>query len=266
MSDTAIYVKLIAMSIYSQLQYRASFVMMSLGLALVTIIEFFSIWVLFERFGGLHDWSLAEVGIFYGIIHSSFAVAEGVGRGFDIFHRYIVLGEFDRILLLPRSTVCQVLGQDLQLMRIGRLLQAVVVMAWACIALELTWTPLRIGVLLASLVAGVMFFTALFIIQATFSFWSVRSLEFMNAFTNGGTVMAQWPFSIYRGWFRKFFIYVIPVACISYFPALFIMGRQDPLGSTPLLQVLSPLAGLVFLAAALKFWHFGVTRYQSTGS
>jgi ABC-2 type transport system permease protein len=45
-----------------------------------------------------------------------------------------------------------------------------------------------------------------------------------------------------------------------------VLGREDPLGTTPLFQALSPLAGVLFLAASLVAFRVGVRRYTSTGS
>ena len=43
--------------------------------------------------------------------------------------------------------------------------------------------------------------------------------------TDGGVETTQYPLSIYEPWFRKVFTYVVPLGCVSYFPALAIMGR-----------------------------------------
>jgi ABC-2 type transport system permease protein len=72
--------------------------------------------------------------------------------------------------------------------------------------------------------------------------------------------------SIYRPWFRAIFTFVIPLATINYFPLHAILDLKDSLGSTRLLQWLSPLAGLLFLFACLQCWRIGVKRYTSTGS
>jgi ABC-2 type transport system permease protein len=72
--------------------------------------------------------------------------------------------------------------------------------------------------------------------------------------------------SIYNRWFRQIFTFIIPLATINYFPAHAILGRSDPLGSTALLQWLSPLAGVVFLIVSLQVWRVGVRHYASTGS
>ena len=86
------------------------------------------------------------------------------------------------------------------------------------------------------------------------------------AVTYGAVETAQYPLSIYKSWFRQFFIYVIPLACVAYFPVVAVLGKTDPLHSPVLLQWLSPLAGVIFLLVALRVWRFGVSHYTSTGS
>ena len=70
-------------------------------------------WVLFDRFKQLRSWTLAEVALFYGLITTAFGLASMIGRGFDVFSRQIVSGDFDRVLLRPRSAALQVSGGEL---------------------------------------------------------------------------------------------------------------------------------------------------------
>jgi ABC-2 type transport system permease protein len=98
------------------------------------------------------------------------------------------------------------------------------------------------------------------------AFWTTESLEIVNTVTYGGVETAQFPISIYRPWFRRFFTFVIPLAAMNYLPAHAILGKPDALGSSAALQWASPLAGFVFLAVCLQFFAYGVRRYSSTGS
>ena len=59
-----LYGRYIDISFRSQMQYRASFVMLSVGHGLMTGLEFLGIWVLFDRFAALDTWSLPEVAFF----------------------------------------------------------------------------------------------------------------------------------------------------------------------------------------------------------
>jgi len=98
------------------------------------------------------------------------------------------------------------------------------------------------------------------------SFWSIQSLEIVNSFTYGGVEAAQYPLSIYKFWFRKIFIFVIPLACINYFPAMAILEKVDPLKSPICFQWIFPMAGIIFFLVSLWVWKFGVKHYKSTGS
>ena len=90
--------------------------------------------------------------------------------------------------------------------------------------------------------------------------------EIVNTVTYGGMETAQYPMAIYARWFRRFFTFVIPLACLNYFPAVGITGGSDPLETPVWVPWLSPLAGPLFLYGALHVWRFGVRRYRSTGS
>lgn len=262
-----LYARYAAISIRAQLQYRASFILQCIAHFCLTGSEFLGLAALFQRFGSLRGWTLAEVGLFYGTVGVAFALAEAIPRGFDVFSRYIRSGDFDRILLRPRSAAFQVCGHELQLMRIGRLTQALVVLLISAGNLGIHWNLPRLVLLIASILGGACLFSGLFVLQATMCFWTIESIEIVNCATYGGAEAAQFPITIYRPWFRLFFTFVIPLATINYFPAHAILpGRVDPLGSGPTMQWLAPLAGVAFLLLSLQIWRFGVRHYRSTGS
>ena len=139
-------------------------------------------------------------------------------------------------------------------------------LAWAISTLHRTWSAWTAVLLAEAVAGGVCLFTGLVVLQATSAFWTTESLEVWNAFTYGGAFMSQYPVAIYRPWFRQFFTFVIPLACVNYFPVIAVLHRKDPLGSPALFQWLAPLAGVAFLLVALQVWKFGVRHYRSTGS
>src|SRR5262249_25101387 len=151
--------------------------------------------------------------------------AEGFGRGFDTFSNLVKSGDFDRLLLRPRNTAFQVAAQELQLMRVGRLLQGGVVLSWAVYALGIAGSPAKLALILATISGGACLFYGLLVLQATLSFWTIESLEIVNILTYGGTETAQFPLTIYRPWFRWFFTFVVPLACMNYLPAGALLGR-----------------------------------------
>ncbi|WP_438015460.1 ABC-2 family transporter protein [Sorangium sp. So ce315] len=107
----------------------------------------------------------------------SFALAESFGRGVDTFSTTVKSGDFDRILLRPRSTAFQVATRELQFLRAGRLAVGLVMLAWAAGALDVGWTAAKAALLVGAVAGGACVFYGLLVLQATLCFWTVESLD-----------------------------------------------------------------------------------------
>lgn len=247
----------------SQMQYRTSFWLLTFGQFFIPFSVFAGLYFMFERFGQIKGWDFYEVALCFGIIHMAFAISECLARGFDMFSTLIVNGDFDRLLVRPRSTVLQVLGSKFEFTRFGRLLQSLLVLTWAISSLEVDWSLLKVITLLFMICSGVFIFTGIFILAATMCFWTIQGLEVANIFTDGGREMAQYPLNIYQKWVTRFFTFVIPFGCVNYLPLLYILDRTEGYET---LYVLTPFAGILFLLPCLLMWRFGVRHYRSTGS
>lgn len=267
MGPLRLYGRYVATSIRAQLAYPGSFLMMTFGQFAVTVIEFVGVWALFQRFGHIRGWTIGEVALFYGLVNMTFSVSDSVTRGFDVFgSTFVKTGGFDRLLLRPRSTTLQLLGYELRLTRIGRLVQGAAVFAIGAHLAHFQWSAPTVALLAWAVVGGAALFSGLFILQATLAFWTVESLEAVNILTYGGVATAEYPLNVYAGWLRNFLIYVVPIGCVTYFPMLAALHRHDSLGTPDWFLPLSPAAGLAFLAVSLWIWGLGVRRYTSTGS
>src|SRR5262249_29401474 len=154
----------------------------------------------------------------------AWALAEGIGRGFDDFGSLVKSGDFDRVMMRPRSTVLQVLGREMTLRRLGRLLQGAAIFGWGWHALGLELSAARRALLAFLIFGGIALFGGLLILQATLAFWTVESLEMMNVLTYGGLTTAQYPLAIYPAWLQRFFTFVVPLATFAYFPVLVLLG------------------------------------------
>ncbi|MBI3828634.1 MAG: ABC-2 family transporter protein [Planctomycetes bacterium] len=261
-----LYRRFLGISLRAQMEYRASFLMQSLGNFLITGVEFLLIWALYDRFGQVPGWSLAEVALLYGLVNTSFPIAEVLSYGFDAFGSTVKAGEFDRVLLRPRSLVLQLIGQRLALKNVGRFLQGLAVLSFALSGLSFDWSAAKVLLILLALVGGVALFFGLIVLQATLAFWTTESLEVMNTMTYGGAETAQFPLSIYPAWLRTFFIFVVPLGCVTYLPVLAVLDRPAPAGLPDAALLFAPGVAFVFLAVALRAFQFGVGHYTSTGS
>ncbi|WP_420992410.1 ABC transporter permease [Cupriavidus sp. 30B13] len=267
MGTLALFVRLAAASLNGQARYPASALMLTLGQFLATGIEVIAVWALFHRFGDVRGWRIGEVALCYGLVNCMFAIADALGRGFDILGTTLLrTGEFDRLLLRPRPLALQLMGYDVRISRLGRLLQGLSVLAFATVQADIAWTPAAVAVALLAVAGGVALFLGILVLQGTLSFWTIESLEIANVFTYGGVEAAQYPVALYARWFRHIITFAVPLACVAYYPALAILGKADPLGAPAWAGLVSPLAGFAFLAVAFGVWRIGLRHYASTGS
>jgi ABC-2 type transport system permease protein len=245
------------------MQYRTSFWLLSLGQFFIPFTVFAGLYFLFERFGQIKGWQFFEVALCFAVIHLAFSLSECFARGFDNFSSLVVKGEFDRILVRPRSTFVQVLGSKFEFTRFGRLVQSSIVLIWALANLAIDWSPIRAFTLLFMVISGVLIFTGIYMLAATMCFWTVQGLEIANIFTDGGREMAQYPLNIYHKWVTKFFTYIIPFGSVNYLPLMFLLGKTK---GNEILYMLIPVAGSLFILPCFLIWQFGVRHYRSTGS
>ena len=255
--------RLVFVSIRSQMQYPASFLMLLLSHFLSTFVDILGIWVLFDRFNVIKGWTLFEVGLVYGVVQMGFALAESLARGFDTFSQMVKQGDFDRVLLRPLSPLFQIAVREVQFLRMGRFFQGLVILMWSASQLSFSLFSFPMLIVVFSILGAACLFYGLFIIQATISFWMIETLEIMNMTTYGGLQIGQYPMTIYNRPLRLLFTLVIPLSCVVYYPLATLLRHE----TLPLwLGMVAPLTGVAFLYLASRLWRLGVSHYSSTGS
>lgn len=266
--NLSIYRRLLDVQVRSQMQYRTSFWLDFFGTALSIGMYFVSLALIMQRFGDLGGWRLGEVALLFALAETSFGIMDLIFSGFDpgSFGRRVRRGTFDQLLLRPINLTVQVLGDEFLLRRLGRIVQGLAIFAAALGLANIDWTLGKALYLPFVILGQVAFFGGLFIVGATITFWTVESIELVNIFTYGGNELISYPMHIYPDWLRRFFTYLLPAAFLNYYPALFFLDRPDPFGLPLIMRFAAPVAGLVVLLVALRFWRFGIRHYQSTGT
>ena len=256
-----LYFKYVSMLLKSQMQYKASFIMTALGQFLVSFTAFLGVYFMFSRFHSVNGFTFSEILICFSIVSMAFSITECFVRGFDVFPRLIQSGNLDRILVRPRGEIFQVLTSNIDFSRVGRLLQSILMLAYAIPTSEIVWTFDKIMTVVLMLIGGMAVFASLFVLYAGISFFTIEGLEFMNIFTDGSRDFGKYPLSIYGEGVLKFLTYVIPIALFQYYPFLYLIGRSDHTG-----LIFLPFLGFVFMIPCYCFFKFGLRKYKSTGS
>jgi ABC-2 type transport system permease protein len=261
-----LYFRLIGAHLRSEMQYRASFLGELVGDLLITALDLVALTVLLNRFTAVGGWTLPEVMFLYGTGSAALGLAELFAGGFDGFEEWVVRGEFDRLLIRPLSIEFQMIAGAFPLRRLGRVAQGVLALILALMLLRPEWNAGKWGFLLVTIAGGMLMFMAILIVGATAAFWTPQTAEITNIFSYGGQFMTSYPMHIYQAWLRSIFTFVIPMAFITFYPALYLLDKPDPWGLPSWIAFLSPVVAMAAFRGALSLWRAGVRHYQSTGS
>lgn len=260
-----IYVRLIGARVRAQLEYRLSAALQLVGAGLVTAVDFVAIAVIFANVPQLGDWTIAEVALLYALATIAFAFTDLAIGHLDLFPQMIREGTFDQILVRPLPSLFQVVASDFAIRRVGKILQGGAVLAYALAALDVDWTVGRVLAIPVAIAAGAVIYGAVWVALATITFWIVDAIEVVNAFTYGGSFLAQYPIGIFARWLRGLVVFVIPLAFVAYFPALYVLDREDTLGLPGAFRYASPVVAVLAVLVSAAVWRNGVRHYRSAG-
>lgn len=252
-----IYFKFLLMHLKSQLQHRLSFIFLTLGQAILSFGMYLSIMVLMADSDIILGFSREEVLISGSVVLVSFSLAECFFRGFDLFPQLLANGQYERMLLRPKNIIIQILGSTADFSRFGRCLVAMLVLIMTLQQIAITSYLL----LFLMIVSGMVIFGCLFIIYGALSFFTTQSLEVMNILTDGGREFGKVPYAFYGKKAMFFLTWLIPLATFQYYPLLYLLNKDQSI-----INLLSPVLGLLFVIPTYGLWKLGSRHYRSTGS
>lgn len=255
-----LYLRFFKMHLNSQLQYRASFILSFISQFIVFFGYYFTILCLFDNFSNIKGFTLYEVLLTFSIIQFGFAFCETFFRGMDVFDELIISGNFDKLLLRPRNIMFQVFTEEMSLVRIARLLQALIILIIALVKINIDWDIYKIITVIFMLISSILIFLGIFILAASYCFVTVKGLEVRNVFTDGGKHMAQYPIGIFKKGFKFIFTFIIPYGFVNYYPLLYILGKNNNK-----LFMFSPLITVLYLIPCIIVFYKGIKKYSSTG-
>lgn len=266
MDTVKLYLKSMGMLLRSQLQYPASFVMQTLAQIVMEGGEMLAVLLIIDRFDRLNQWTGGNLLFFFGVMSLTFYLTECFGRGVTgAFPSLVRMGQLDTFLVRPRGVLTQVLCSAIDPRRIGCMGVGLVALVLGGGQSAIGWTLPKALLLLEILLFGGMLILGLFLVEAVFVVYSVKSVELVNALTYGGRSACQYPIDIYPRPLRILFTAVAPFALVLHAPAAYILDK--PLYGWPgWLAFVSPLAGAAFFVLMYGLFRRTMRYYRSTGS
>lgn len=220
-----------------------------------------ALYFIFDRFSAVKGYTYEEVLLCYGIMLLGYSIAQCLARGFESFSDLIKSGEFDRMLVRPRSVMVQVLGSRFELNRCLRIALACAMLCYGSGRCQVAWTAGRRAAVAGMVCGIILLFAGLFLLGASISFFTIEDGGFLNVLIYGGSTHGKYPVDIYGKRMLKFCTIVIPYALVQYYPLQYVLGRTQRWE-----YALYPGGAVFFFLACYGAWRFGMRHYQSAGS
>jgi len=262
-NEFSLYWRYVKIHVNSQLQYK-SWPMEILFILFIVLTDPLDAMLMLDRFGSVGGYSASQIMLVYALAVISYGVSCMVARGFDYFPRMLRGGEFDRVLLRPRSLVLQTAAQaNFQYHRLCRVIGMGFVAA-ACLRAQGVAPSARvIGILLCGVLGGALIYQGLFMLFASFAVFTLNIEHLSDAIIFGGILQtAKTPPGALPEWMRVTFTYIFPSFLFCYYPAAAACGW----GESVWMGFMAIPAGVAFFGLSLALWGRAVLRYKSTGS
>jgi viologen exporter family transport system permease protein len=265
MAMISISISLWVASLRGELQYRANFLIMALMGIVYQCTGFAFIWVVLARFQALAGWTLGEVAFLYGLRLIMHALNGALTGGLYSLEWKVRQGEFDRFLVRPLPPLLQLMCERIHVSIAGDLIGGLALFAAAASLVTVTWTPLALLYLALALIGGALVELALRVLFSALSFRFLSANAFMSVLDTVFSNFANYPLKIFGGVLEFLLTFGVPLAFMAYFPAVVLLGRTGELQVNPIFAYAAPLAGIVWLFAALRVFHYEMRNYQSAG-
>ena len=259
------YLRLLAIqlriSVASAIAYRANFLIEGAMSALWMAITLLPLVVVYRGRDSVAGWTAPEALIVIAYFVGVRAILEGLISPslVDLVER-IRSGSFDYVLLKPIDAQAMVSASRYEPWKVFDLLAAIAIAVYAFVLRGAAPPPGDLALGVALFATGVLATYALWIVCAAAAFW-VGRLDNLMYLLGAVFDTARWPVQVFPGAWRLVFTFVIPVAVMTTYPAMALLGTLD--AST----ALATLGGsLALLAISRVVWRTAIRNYTSASS
>ena len=251
----------LAMSALTAMQYRADFVVKGLIAILWMGVTLVPVLVVFGVRKSVAGWSFPESLVVVAWFTLLRAVLEGaVSPSLTAVVEHVRHGTLDFVLLKPADAQFLVSTAKIEPWHLVDVVGALALFAYAFGKIGRWPSLLNLGTGVAFLGLAIIILYSIWILVVSASFWVIKVDNLSYLF---GSLFdaARWPITVFRGALRVVFTFVFPIALLTTYPAMALLGRLD------LKTALAALGGgLAFAAIARRVWRRALALYTSASS
>ncbi len=243
------------------MQYRVEFLVQGALALFWTVWSLVPLLVVFGKRAGVAGWTFDEALVVMGWFTVVKGILEGaVNPSLTTVVDHIRKGTLDFVLLKPADAQFLVSTAKFEPWRVVDVLGGIAIFAVAFHRMG-RWPgagAIAVALLLLGCAALILYSLWIIVVAAAFYVVKVDNLSYLFISIYDA---ARWPVSVFRGPLRLVFTFVVPLAIMTTYPALALLGRLDARLAA------QALAGAILFAAfARVVWVRSIGRYTSASS
>ena len=267
MGEIRIALQSLKMSIHTRMQYRVDSLVATLAVFVRESTNIIVIYLALLKFDKLNGWNVNEMIFLFSILFLTYALVVSLFADLRDFSCMIREGRFDRLVVRPRGLLFQLILNNADLMATaGHGTLGVVLFLFSAGRVGIQWDLVTILYYVGAIIGGVLIQGGMFIFFSALSFYFVETNSIREIFYWNMRKFAGYPISIYSKLIQGLMIYVVPFAFVNYFPAQYLLRKEDMANYNEMYMYIAPVVGVVIYIAAYGFWRISVKRYKSTGN
>ncbi len=261
------------MTVYSKttarawFQYRVDAVLRSLAVFARESTGIIVIYFTLLKFNSLNGWNIYELLFLYSLIFLTYGIMIIVFTGLRDFGNMVREGSFDRFVLRPRGILFQIIFVNSDwFAAIGHGGLGITLFLISAGKVGVHWNIYNALYYLFAVIGGVLIQGAVFLFIATLNIYlietgSIKELLYWNV-----RKFAGYPISIFNKGVQFLMIYIMPYAFVNYFPAQFLLRKEDMSQYPEIYLYLTPIVGVGMYLLAYAFWLYSLKYYKSSGN
>lgn len=267
MGELRIAVQSLKMSLLSRMQYRVDSLVATLAVFLRESTGIIVIYLTLLKFDSINSWNVDEMLFLFSLIFLTYSIVVVLFADLRDFSCMIREGRFDRLVVRPRGLLFQLISNNADIIAaLGHGTLGIILFIMSAGRVGVHWNLVTIVYYISAVIGGVLIQGGIFIIFSAVSFYFVETNSIRNIFYWNMRKFAGYPISIFNKLIQSVMIYVVPFAFVNYFPAQYLL-RKDDMANYPQIYIyIAPLVGVVVYLAAYVFWRISVRHYKSTGN
>ena len=267
MGEIRIAMQSLKMSILTRMQYRVDTIVATMAVFIRESTNIIVIYLALLKFNKINDWNVNEMLFLFSILFLTYAFVVSLFADLRDFSSMIREGRFDRLLVRPRGLLFQLILNNADLMAsAGHGTLGILLFLFSAGRVGIEWDIITVLYYIGAIFGGVLIQGGMFIFFSALSFYFVETNSLREIFYWNMRKFAGYPISIYNKLIQGLMIYVVPFAFVNYFPAQYLLRKQDMANYNEIYMYIAPVVGVVLYLAAYVFWIISVKRYKSTGN